>query len=507
MIVLSRKEMLHFEKETIENFGISSEILMERAGLSIVQALWEEFGNLKNKSFTVVVGPGNNGGDGLVAARDLLNYTDAVRVVLIEEPKTSEAKKQLAIYLKHGGYLTNFSEISLSEFSDYLKTSDVVIDAIFGYGLTREITSEVYKSSIETINMYSNFVLSVDIPSGVDCDTGEILGTSVQADMTVTFGYPKPAHFLYPGRKLTGTLKVALIGIPTFLGGIKNIQKYLLTEDIISLPVRIKESHKGTYGRLFVIGGSKRYPGAPVLSSLAGLKSGVGTVILVGPQKSCEIALSLDPSLLVNQIDSQELNIEHIKKALSDCTEKDTILIGPGLDVDYYKRDILEYVLKESNPRCVIIDADGLNILSKDITLLEKRNVKNIVLTPHPGEFARLTSLSIREVKQNYSLVLEFARKYNVSLVLKDATSIISDGTKIYFNITGNSSLSKTGSGDILAGIVASFISQGLEPTEALKSAVYTFGKVGESVESEGFNTAYDLLTYLSKVSGWFKSI
>ncbi len=380
MIVLNRKDIREFENETIENFGISSEILMERAGLSIVQALWEELGDLSKKSFTVVVGPGNNGGDGLVVARDLLNYTDAVRVVLIEEPKTIEARKNLSIYLKHGGFLTNFSDISLNEFSDYLKTSDVVIDAIFGYGLTREISSEIYKSVIETINMYSNFVLSVDIPSGVDCDTGAVLGTSIQADLTVTFGYPKPAHFLYPGRKLTGKLKVALIGIPTFLGEIKKIEKYLLTQDTITLPVRIKESHKGTYGRLFVIGGSAKYPGAPILSSLASLKSGVGTVILVAPKKSCETALNLDPSLIVSPSENEEIHLKDVEKILSNSCEKDTILFGPGLDINEDKIEILEYILTKTNPKCVIIDADGLNNLSKNISLLEKRKVKNVVL-------------------------------------------------------------------------------------------------------------------------------
>ncbi len=501
MIVLNRKEMLEFEQETIENFGISSEILMERAGLSIVQALWEELGNLSKKSFTVVVGPGNNGGDGLVVARDLLNYTDAVRVVLLEEPKTPEAKKNLSLYLKHGGFLSNFSDISLNEFSDYLKTSDVIIDAIFGYGLTREITSETYKSVIETINMYSSFVLSVDIPSGVDCDTGDIFGTSIQADLTVTFGYPKPAHFLYPGRKLTGKLKVALIGIPTFLGVIKNVEKYLLTQDTAVLPVRIKESHKGTYGKLFVIGGSAKFPGAPVLSSLASLKSGVGTVILVSTKKSCEIALHSDPSLVVSPSENEEIHLKDVERILSNSCENDTVLFGPGLDVNEDKFEILEYILTKTNLKCVIIDADGLNNLSKDISLLEKRSVKNVVLTPHPAEFSRLTNLSLQQVKQNYTLVREFAKKYQVSLVLKDATSIISEGSKIYFNITGNSSLSKIGSGDVLAGIIASFISQGLDSTEAVKSAVYIFGKVGELIENEGFNTAYDLLELIPKAS------
>lgn len=495
MLVINSQQMKEVEKLSINNFLMNEDLLMERAGISVVQALWNEFGRFDDKNFVVICGSGNNGGDGYVIARDLLNYTEAVRVIAAGEPKTAIARLNYERFIKHGGIVYKYDEISLERATETISSSDVVIDAIFGTGLKNEITDENLVRLIELINIYSNCTVSVDIPSGINADNGNIMGAAVQAYMTVTFGFPKPGHLLFPGRDLAGKLKVAQIGIPSqIFSASKDFRRFLITGDNLKKPVRPKWAHKKSFGEVIILGGSEQYLGAPILSALGALKSGAGMVKIVAPSKICDLAITHDPSFLCYRLD--HFDISYIKDVIQNCSQKAVVVVGPGWSQENAKEKqiLLEYLIKDI-PNTIIIDADGLNILSRELKILERRPTnKFIVLTPHPGEFSKLVHLDMEKVKQNYILVEEFSSKYEVVTVLKDATTIISDGKHTYFNISGNTSLSKAGSGDILSGIIASLISQGLEPFEAVKTAVYLFGVAGEMIPNEGANSSFDVI-------------
>ncbi|MGC8820127.1 MAG: NAD(P)H-hydrate dehydratase [Fervidobacterium sp.] len=501
MIVITSDEMRSVERSTIEKFDISEEILMERAGLSTVQAIWNEYGNLSDKNFLVICGTGNNGGDGYVVARDLLNYTEAVRVIAINEPKTDVAKLNQTRFFKHGGIIYKYDEIGLEKAIEMIASSDIVIDAIFGTGLKREITDQRLVNLIEAVNIYSNCTISVDIPSGVDTDTGKIQGAAVKAYLTVTFGFPKPGHLLYPGRDLTGKLKIAQIGIPSQIFSSGQFKRFLITSDV-KKPIRPRWSHKKSFGEVIVIGGSKEYVGAPVLSALASQRAGAGMVKLIAPSEVCQSAMAHDPSLICYKMDS--VNLDLIKSLISTSSEKSIIVVGPGWGQNEKdeKLAILRYLIRDIK-NTLIIDADALNILSSDLSLLkEKRYDKTIVITPHPGEFSRLTGKTISEIKQNYIEAERFSSAYSVITILKDATTIVTDGNSTFFNISGNTSLSKAGSGDILSGIIAGLISQHLDVLESVKTGVYVFGLAGESITQEGFNSSFDVLNKIPEAFG-----
>ncbi|ODN31129.1 bifunctional ADP-dependent NAD(P)H-hydrate dehydratase/NAD(P)H-hydrate epimerase [Fervidobacterium thailandense] len=501
MRIVTASEMRELEFTTCRDFLIDEEILMERAGISVVEAMWNELGDLKSKNFIIFCGPGNNGGDGYVVARDLLNTTEAVKVVVLDEPKTAAARKNFERYVKQGGVVLKIDELDPKVVSDMISSADVVIDAIFGTGLNKPVTDEKYSSVIEMINFYSRYIVSVDIPSGVEADTGRILEHAVRADLTVTFGFPKPGHFLYPGRELTGKLKVANIGIPLQASTLLYSGMYLLTRDTIERPQRPKWAYKGYFKKVYVIGGSERYKGAPILTALAAQRSGAGYVKLVSTREVCNLAVSLDPSLVC-------VDVRHsleVKNVLRELGENAVCVLGPGWDLDRAeeKLNFIESLLKEFKGT-LILDADGLNILAKKVEILKAADRKaRVILTPHPGEFSRLTGKPLNEVRQNYAEVKKFSSEFNVLTILKDATSIISDGNSVFFNITGNSSLSKAGSGDILAGIIAGFVSQHMEPLEAVKAAAYFFGLIGESVENEGMNSSFELLSRMGKIIKW----
>jgi len=502
MFVITSTEMKKLENRTIEEFGISEDILMERAGISVVQAMWNEFDNISKKSFVIVCGTGNNGGDGYVIARDLLNYTEAVKVIALDYPNTDVAKTNYERYLKHGGIFYRYSELSIEEVSKMISEADIVVDALFGIGLNREIHDEDITRLIEIINIYSKHIVSVDIPSGVSADTGKIMGCAIEADLTVTFSLPKPGHFLFPGRELAGKLKVAKIGIPEFDVLYHGVNRYLLTSKHLVFPHRPRWANKSTFSQVIIIGGSKKYVGAPVLTALAAQRSGASVVRLVSSPQVCSCAFDHDPSLIcINSATSdKDFEPQILFQFLDSVNEKAVIVVGPGWDTDMFelKISVLEKLIERPNP--LIIDADGLNILSNNIEILRKKSPgKVIVVTPHPGEFARLLCRDISEVKQNYTLAEEFSRKYGVITILKDATTIISDGKTTYFNITGNTSLSKAGSGDILSGIISALISQNIEPLEAVKTAVYNFGIAGEMIPTEGMNSAFEVLGNISR--------
>jgi len=476
--VVTAEEMRELDELTVRDFGLDSRILMERAGLSVVLAMEEELGDLSKKSFLVVCGSGNNGGDGLVVARNLLGVAKGVLVVSLGKSKTPDCEYNFQLYRKYGGAVTEeFDETLLRDF-------DVVVDAIFGTGLKGEVKGE-HARVIETLNRSGKFIVSVDIPSGVDASTGKILGTAVKASMTVTFGFPKVGHLIFPGRELTGKLKVANIGHPLVLSS--KIRREIITKESVAslLPQRPRDSHKGTYGKVLVIGGSRHYSGAPVLSAIAVLKVGGGLSAIITPYPQNLVATAKYPELVSIPVITSEgfFTEESVADVLKVAENFDVIVLGPGLgDDERTKRFVREIVPKIEKP--LLLDADGLNALSGFTSILRQRKHPT-VLTPHPGEMARLVGKKVEDVKYNYVLAEDFARESGCVLVLKSATTIVTDGERTYFNVTGNTGLSKAGSGDVLAGMIAGFMAQGLAPVDAARVGVFLHGLVAEEYEDD----------------------
>ena len=475
MYVLTSDEMRALDEKTIREIGIPSRVLMERAGVSVVLSMEHEFGSLENLDFVVLVGGGNNGGDGLVVARSLLDYTPNVLAILIKEDLKGDALENFKAYKKIGGeYAVLGKDMDLEEVEYVLMSTDVVVDAMLGIGIKGEVREPI-SSIIDMVNQSPARKVCVDIPSGVDSDTGKIMGKAVRCDLTVTFAYPKIGHVLYPGREYTGRLKVASIGIPRVLADGK---RAITTEDFARslIPLRRKDSNKGNYGRVGIIGGSILYSGAPVLSALGSMKSGSGLTYVFTPKEVHAVVTSNYPEAISIPVESCggylcERSFDGLKEWIG---KMDVLAIGPGMALNEDTVGFLKRVIGVEKP--IVLDADGLNALSSIGTEVLKSRKSPTVLTPHPGEFSRLLGKSVQEVLYNYRLAEDFARDNGVVLVLKGSTTIVTDGEHTLFNLTGNTGLSKGGSGDVLTGVIASLVAQKLDPLEAAVLGVYVHG-------------------------------
>jgi len=503
--VVTADEMRDLDQKSIREFGIASSLLMERAGVSVVLAMENSLTNMERMSFVVLCGGGNNGGDGLVVARELLEYTDEVTTVLVagEEKFSQDARVNLRRLRSVGGTIRVLGkDIDMNELARVVRKSDVVVDALLGTGIKGDVKDEIGKV-IQIVNLYAKYVVSVDLPSGLDTDTGKPQGIAIKADMTVTFAFPKMCHVLFPGRELTGKLKVAHIGIPRSLKQMTNIKREIVTEAYVRahMPPRHKNSHKGDYGKLVVVGGSKNYMGAPILTCLGALRAGVGYVQLVTPRPINLAAISVEPSIVCAGVDTEDgyFKAEHAEQVCKIIETADVVAIGPGLSWNGDTTEFVRQVLVKSD-KPFVIDADALNCISSDIEILKNLSSKAI-LTPHPGELARLTKKNISEVIYNYRLAEKLAFEYNLIVLLKGASSIIASPRSTYINLTGNTSLSKAGSGDILTGIIGAFIAQGMDLESSCVCAAYIHGLTGERFENwEGSALATDLINKIPVV-------
>lgn len=487
MKVITSDEMRMLERLTEESLKIPASFLMERAGLAVVLALEQEFGDLSNKSFLVLCGTGNNGGDGLVVARNLLDHTDTVSCVVVgeEEKMTELTRENLERLRLIGADIKKFGvDVDLDGLTELIKASDVIVDALLGTGTRGEVKSSL-ADIIKLVNLYGNYVVSVDLPSGLECDSGKVLGIAVKATLTVTFAFPKPCHVLFPGRELSGKLKVANIGIPKSLADSMNLRRSIITKSLAKelLPDRKRDSHKKTFGTLLVIAGSHQYLGAPTLTCLGALRSGCGYVRLLSCEKAGRLAVGKEPGLVFSAVKGDKISIEDVELALKLAEEADAIVLGPGLTCEKSVCDFVCDFLK-SVEKPLLIDADGLNCISNDPSVLKSTRAP-VIVTPHPGEFSRLTKYPVDRVKYDYQLVEQFASQYGVVVVLKGATTIVSDGKTTYYNLTGNTSLAKAGSGDVLSGVIGGFLAQGLTPLSACLLGVYVHGIASEKYGSK----------------------
>ncbi len=488
MKILTSAQMKEIDRRTIEEIGIPGPVLMENAGIQIFRFLQTVIlPYVDEDKIAIVAGKGNNGGDGLVIARHLWNSGMTPHVYLLGSRREvrGDAALNLGIAEKIGiSVLEIKSESDWNSQKKRLKDASVIIDAIFGTGLTKPAVG-LYARAIEDINRSAAFKVAVDIPSGLSSDRFEIIGPAVKADVTVTLAAPKIAHVLPPAEEWVGELMIADISIPRPLFDWPELKLEMVEkQELLELfQRRKKDSHKGTYGHLFIIAGSFGKTGAAVMAAKAALKTGAGLVTVGTPKSSLPIIARGMVELMTEPLAETEdgtIAADAVSRAIRLVKGKDALLIGPGISThDTTAEFLMKFVPVLKLP--VVIDADGLNILAKKPDLL-KRLPRPAILTPHPGEFARLIDLPLREViNHKLALVPEFAQKYGVYLVLKGYRTVTcTPGGRMFINPTGNAGMATGGSGDVLSGMIASFLMQEKDPLRAALAAVYLHGLSGD---------------------------
>jgi ADP-dependent NAD(P)H-hydrate dehydratase / NAD(P)H-hydrate epimerase len=495
--ILGGAAMREADRRTSEEYGLPGAVLMETAGLRVVEFI---ITRLKHEgSIVVLAGPGNNGGDGFVIARLLKRAGYDVTVWSTNKQGTyrGDAAINEKYYLKEGYSIKRLvGKVELDQFKQELQGTGLVVDALLGTGVDREVaglTAEV----VQAVNMAPVSVLSVDIPSGVNADTGELLGCAVKADWTVTFACPKLGLMFYPGAGQVGEMIIADINIPESLMEKANVE-------LLNLPLirsyftqRSGDAHKGSLGRALIVAGSPGMTGAAVLTAQAALKGGCGLVYLAAPESICPILEAKLIEVIVIPLPESSRGIispaaasQIIDKA-NDC---DVLAIGPGLDTGEITAELI-YKLVQLSPVPLVLDAGALAALGSDMNML--RAARHLpVLTPHPGEMARLAGISTKQVQ---SRRLEIAQKnagfWNCNIILKGPNTVIANPKgQAAINPTGNVSLATAGSGDLLTGLTTSFIAQGMNSENAARAGAFVHGMAGDLLPPGRGYSALDIL-------------
>jgi hydroxyethylthiazole kinase-like uncharacterized protein yjeF len=479
MKIATREIVREIDRKTIEKHGISGITLMENAGRATADVITEEFPFAEKVA--VFAGGGNNGGDGFVIARHLIGRGIAVTTYLAGSAGKykGDALTNLRALKKSGGEIVEL-EGSLRKY----KQADLIVDALFGTGLDRELEG-FYRKIIDFINSQPVTRLAVDIPSGLDANTGFPLGTAVLADVTVTFVLPKIGISVYPGLDYAGTVYVADISTPGFLES--DIPFELLTHASVRdvLKPRRPDTHKGTYGHLFILAGSPGKTGAATLASLGALRVGTGLVTVGIPASLNDIMEVKTTEAMTEPLpetDLRTLGKVSIKRAKEIIDNRKTALaIGPGMSVTKDTREFLFEIIRTTAVP-MVIDADALTLIAEDPGILIKAKAP-VVLTPHPGEMSRLTGITIGEIESDrIGVSLDFAKRYNVRLVLKGARTVVSTpGGNVYINTSGNAGMASGGMGDVLTGIIGGFLAQRLSPEDAARLGVFVHGLAGDA--------------------------
>lgn len=479
--LVTAAQMREYDKNTSDYFKIPSIVLMERAALACVDVILErqkqlervlsQLGQPVPRRVLVAAGVGNNGGDGMAIGRLLMQEGFLVDFLLVgkEEKATEAAAIQLASIRAYGCKI--FRTFPPKEY-------DIIIDALFGVGLTRPLAGQ-YLETVEAINQKDAYVLSVDIPSGIHADSGEVMGAAVRADVTVTFGFRKLGCFLYPGANYAGKLICRSIGITedSFLGKLPNI--FTFTEPIGALmPHRPDDGNKGTFGKAALLAGSAGMAGAAVLAGKGAFYAGCGMVKLVSAVENRDVLVQSLPEAMFTS------DIEAASKWA------DVVAAGPGLSCSLSAKEKLEYLICKTD-KPLILDADAINLLSENEALLhllmekqrDDKTKRALALTPHPGELGRLAGVSTAQILANpMDFALAWAKKLNAVVLCKGArTFAASPDGRIYVNGSGNNGMATAGSGDVLTGILAA-LTASLEGDffETICTGVYLHGLAGD---------------------------
>lgn len=497
--------MREVDELSIRKHGIPSLKLMENAGKSLFYFFKEKFDGLKKKTILVVCGTGNNAGDGLVLARYLCNFGVKTKICILSchEPSGSndfkinfkKIPRSVDIF-----YLDNLKK--LDAFQKLLNLSDIVVDGIFGTGLKKDITG-VHFQVIERLNLEKKIKVAIDIPSGLDSDTGTVRGICFKSDYTVTFGLPKLGFYICEGPDYTGKIVVKDIGFPReVINKIKPGAFLLEEEDVLKiLPQRNVLAHKGSCGGVLIVGGSTGFTGAVTLAGFGALRSGAGLVYIAIPE-------SLNPIMEVKNTEAITIPVKETKggylcmgsfsKVAEVSKDADVIILGPGLGRNKETILLVKKILEKIN-KPFVVDADALYALSKARVKIASNCV---ILTPHPLEFSRLVNKDVKEIlKAPLKILKEYASKMKVCVVFKKAYTLIATPSgEIYINPTGNPALATAGTGDVLSGMIGAFLAQLKNPEHGAVLGAYFHGKsADEYIKEKDYLSliASDLLKFI----------
>lgn len=488
MKLLTVAAMRELDRRAMDELGIPGPVLMENAGRGAADLIGARYGDAFPGPLLILAGKGNNGGDGFVIARHLRNRGWRVTTLVLAQENTiqGDAAVNLAI-LKKSGALLRFAadRASLNLELAALPSLRLVVDALFGTGLASDVSGH-QAAAIHWLNGCGAPVVAVDIPSGVDAGSGRLLGPAVRADLTVTFAFPKIGHVLHPGAAMVGELAVVDIGIPTAFSA-ACVDDALVWVDAAAaaelVPPRPLAGHKGTFGHLLVIAGSSGKVGAAALAAAGGLRSGAG-LVTVATSAAAHTALAAQLTEAMSEALPEAdgaLAASALARIEGLLAGKAAIALGPGLGLAEPTTNLVRRLVASlSLP--LVLDADGLGALIGDLSPLSKRRAGNTILTPHPGEMARLCGLSVAEIEADrVGVARDFALRQRVVLVLKGARTVVAapDGS-IFINGSGNPGLAAGGMGDVLTGLIGGLLAQGLTPVEAAVLGVYLHGAAGD---------------------------
>lgn len=497
MLLVNAEQVRSIDSMTIKKYKVPGIILMENAGASIAK---EAFCG-RDKVYTVVCGKGNNGGDGSVAARHLLSM--GADVVLVLCCAAEELKGDAHTAFEHAVKfdvpviegLCRAAEIRISH-------SDIIIDAVLGVGCS-DAPRGFANEAIRIMNDSSGKIISVDVPSGIDCDNGRVYGEAVCADATVTFGYAKTGLFLNPARSFSGEVKVVNIGFSEAAARAQEIK--VQTIERYCFPHVDDGAYKGSRGRLLAIAGSARYGGAAFMSSAAALRAGCGLVTLAYPKGVMCSYTNLCPELICVECDSSDGYFSRggVPSVTALTKNADAVIAGCGIGVTEGTKKLV-YDLITSCDKPLVLDADGINCISNRKHILSEKKC-DIIITPHIGEMARFLGISPREVSENMiTAAKSVACEYNITVVLKSASTVIAlpDG-RVYINTFGTSGMATAGSGDVLTGIIGGFAAQGMNPENSAVNGVAVHALSGSAAEAEAgkhYMNATDIIRAISSL-------
>lgn len=489
--VLNTRQMRAADRRAIDEVGIPSIVLMENAGRQVVAALESLVDDLPSRVVAILCGTGNNGGDGFVVARALQQRGLEPSVFLIGTTADvrGDARINLDILGQLGTPIVEIADASAWELHGSEVTgADLVVDAIVGTGLNRPL-SGLHETIVLDVNASGASVVAIDLPSGVSADSAEPLGPSIHAAVTVTLAAPKVPLVLPPAEHTAGDVVIADIGIPPFvLDDVEGPRLYLLTREYVRtlVPPRSPDAHKGDFGRVVVVAGSIGMSGAAALSARAALRTGAGLVTVATPASVQPVVAGLGSEFMTVPLPDADgrVTAEAVDRVLD--LPADVVAVGPGLGtgpgVTAFVRALLE--------RCetpLILDADALNACAGDPAVLVGREERPVVITPHPGEMARLIGCATEDVQANrVGLASEFAARHGVTVVLKGYRTVIAtpDGD-VFVNPTGSPGMATAGSGDVLTGMIAAALAQLLDPSTACQLATYLHGAAGELADAD----------------------
>lgn len=470
--ILTTEQMRSADRFTIDKLGVLEQTLVERAGQAVANEILKRF---KGGRVLVCVGKGNNGADGRVVA-DLLS--------------------------KKHGFSVMVLSVSNGIFKMFEKKFDIIVDCIFGTGLNKDVEGK-YKQAIELINSSGAYIVSCDIPSGINGDNGKVMGVAVKANLTVAIQELKLGHFLGEGIDYCGEVVAKDIGISVWGEDfVKRLNAKTLSKYFID---RNRNVHKGCFGKSVIIGGSKDFSGSVVLSmnALTALKTGAGYSSIVVPDCLFTGLIGLNPECILNSAPDIDGKFAFNRDFFAKYLNADCVCIGMGCGVSENLYQIIKFFLTNYKGT-LVVDADGLNCLSQFGIEVLKNKTCRVVVTPHVGEFSRLSGYSKQKIlEDSINTAKAFAKEYQVNLVLKNAVTVITDGEEVFLNTTGCNGLAKAGSGDVLCGVISGVLSNTQDILEGCASACYVFGKAGEKAQEKQKSytvTASDVINALSKV-------